>query len=342
MPGVLIVDDSAYVRFVLKDRFRRRGWETCAVADGHAALAALSGFAPDLVTLDVVMPGMDGIETVKAIRALWAGPIIMVSTQTHGGADQTWPALEAGATDFVGKPGPDSPLGDVMDQIITKFEACQAPCPPPGQHRAGAQVPRVPAQAVVVGASTGGPAALARVLRHVEGAPGVPLVIIQHMPQSFTPSLAARLGKILGRPVQESPLAPAKVRWAPGLVVLARGGYHLRMDSSGLWSEQGVRLHGVMPAIDVTAGDGVRVFGAGLCMAILTGMGEDGADSAALCRQAGGTVMVQDPESAVVWGMPQAVLNRGAASKVGSLEDIGRWINEVMHDGRGIFGSGME
>ncbi|POB09815.1 chemotaxis protein CheB [Sulfobacillus sp. hq2] len=340
MPGVLIVDDSAYARFVLKDRFRRLGWETRAVGDGSAAIEAIAQDAPDLVTLDVIMPGMDGIETVKAIRAIWQGPIIMVSSQTHGGADKTWPALEAGASDFVGKPAPDAPLDEVMDQILAKYEACRAPYPPVA-HPSLRERTLNGVQAILIGASTGGPAALARVLTHIEAPIRVPIIIVQHMPSTFTPSLAQRLGKILGHPVYESPLGPEKLPWHSGLVVLARGGYHLRMDSSGVWSEPGARVHGVMPAIDVSGADGVHTFGAGLCMAILTGMGEDGAQSAVSCRQVGGTVLVQDPQTAVVWGMPQAVLNRGAATMMGTLDDIGRWINEVMHNDHGIFRSGM-
>ena len=336
MPVVMIVDDSAYVRFVLKDRFRRRGWEAVGIANGEAAVAELSRLLPDLVTMDVLMPNMDGIETVRAMRALWNGPVIMVSTQTQGGQDLTWRALEAGASDFVGKPSPQEPLDQVIAQIIEKYEVLHRPFS--GKPMLTAYPKRsssaASARVVVIGASTGGPKAVGQVLRQLKAPWAAPVVIVQHMPPNFTASLAQRLSQIIGMPVRESPLTPEIWTWDPGQIILARGGYHLRMNENGLWSEPGARVHGVIPAIDPAALDGVRIFGHEMCLAILTGMGEDGAEAAYQCHQAGGQVIVQDPTTAVVWGMPQSVLNKKAADLVGNLDEIGAWINEVIHYGK--------
>ncbi len=335
MPVVMIVDDSAYVRFVLKDRFRRRGWEAVGIANGEAAVAELSRLLPDLVTMDVLMPNMDGIETVRAMRALWNGPVIMVSTQTQGGQDLTWRALEAGASDFVGKPSPQEPLDHVITQIIEKYEALRRPFNGKNLHavprKSATRAPRP--KAVVIGASTGGPKAIGQVLRHFKAPWYVPVVLVQHMPPNFTASLASRLSQIVGQPVRESPLAPETWGWDPQQIILARGGYHLRLNEGGVWSEPGPRVHGVIPAIDVTALDAVRTFGNAVCLTILTGMGEDGAEAAYQCHQAGGQVVVQDPATAVVWGMPQAALNKTAGDLVAGLDEIGGWLNEVIHHG---------
>ncbi len=338
MPTVMIVDDSAYVRFVLKDRFKRRGWEAVGVSGGEEAMTQFPQLRPDLITMDVLMPNMDGIQTVKAIRARWDGPIIMVSTTTQGGQDMTWRALEAGASDFVGKPSPQEPLDRVITQIIEKFEAIRRPFYGKPIRPLAANLPSlaISTRVVVIGASTGGPKAIGTVLSHFKAPWSIPVVIIQHMPPNFTASLAARLSQIVGVSVKESPLSPDICSWHSGQIILARGGYHLRMNEHGLWSEEGVRVHGVIPAVDTTGLDGVRIFGGDLCMAILTGMGEDGAEAAFGCRQAGGQVMVQDPASAVVWGMPQATINRNAASLVGSLDEIGVWLNEVIHNGKPV------
>ncbi|WP_028963208.1 chemotaxis protein CheB [Sulfobacillus thermosulfidooxidans] len=339
MPAVMIVDDSAYARFVLKDRFKHRGWDVLTVGSGEEALIQVSNFVPDLITMDVLMPHMNGIETVKALRAKWDGPIIMVSSQTQGGADLTWQALEAGASDFVGKPAPTQPLDQIIDQIIAKYEALKTPyvnrmvkVMPSSRPKALPTHTRL----LIIGASTGGPKALARVVKYFQSPWSIPIVIVQHMPASFTASLAARLGQITGIPVRESPLAPQKMPWEPGQIILARGGYHLRLDEHAFWSEPGPRLHGVIPAIDVTGIDGVKAFGQDLCFTILTGMGEDGAEAAYQCHKAGGTVIVQDPATAVVWGMPQATLNKGVGDMVGTLDEIGSWLNEVIHPGFGI------
>ncbi|WP_053960483.1 chemotaxis protein CheB [Sulfobacillus thermosulfidooxidans] len=339
MPAVMIVDDSAYARFVLKDRFKHRGWDVLTVGSGEEALTQLSHFVPDLITMDVLMPHMNGIETVKALRTKWDGPIIMVSSQTQGGADLTWQALDAGASDFVGKPAPAQPLDQIIDQIIAKYEALKTPYANRMVKVAHSSLPKqswVHARLLIIGASTGGPKALARVVKYFRAPWSIPIVIVQHMPASFTTSLAARLGQIIGVPVRESPLAPQKMLWEPGQIILARGGYHLRLNEHACWSEPGPRLHGVIPAIDVTALDGVKAFGQDLCFTILTGMGEDGAEAAYQCHKAGGTVIVQDPTTAVVWGMPQAALNKGAGDMVGTLDEIGSWLNEVIHPELGI------
>lgn len=336
MPRVLIVDDSTFVRYMLQDRFRERGWEPFVASSGEEAVKMLARLSLDLITIDAEMPGLSGIAAISSIRREWGGPIVMISSQTTHGAEKTWESLDAGATDFVGK----LEAGGVVSQIVEKYEACirinrsrQAPVSSSRRMELSWRV-------VVIGAATGGPKTLARILGQIDVPLQTPLIIIQHMPESFTASLAARLGQVMKSPVAPSPLAPEKMAWGENMVVLARGGYQLRMDPAGVWSEPGIRVHGAMPAIDVGAADGVKSFGSRFAMAILTGMGEDGADAAVLCHNAGGMVMVQDPSTAVVWGMPQAVLSRQAATRVGNPDDLGRWINQLAHGDLGALRSG--
>ncbi len=336
---VAIVDDSAYVRYVLKTRLESLGAEVVATfARGEPAIDQVPDLNPDVVTMDVLMPGLGGIETVRQLRNRWPGTIIMVSSQTCEGAAATWDALDAGADDFVAKPTPPYPLDSVMEMIVAKAYALIRPrtafrsrihdlrrperVMPGSGHDAF--------QAMVIGASTGGPRALATVLGALRAPPRIPLLIVQHMPAGFTASFAERLTGQLGFGVQEVPPDGTSIPLLSSSVVLATGGRHLRVSAHRCWSEPGTRLHGVIPAVDVTLLDALESFGSRLGVVILTGMGEDGCRGAIQAHQRGAWVVAEAQETAVVWGMPGAVVQAGAADAVWPLNQIGLWLNDTV------------
>ncbi|PSR31966.1 MAG: hypothetical protein C7B46_16470 [Sulfobacillus benefaciens] len=183
-------------------------------------------------------------------------------------------------------------------------------------------------QAIVIGASTGGPRALATVLGALRAPPRIPLLIVQHMPAGFTASFAERLTVQLGFRVQEVPPDGMPIPLRSSSVVLATGGRHLRVSAHRCWSEPGPRMHGVIPAVDVTLLDAVEAFGSHLGVVILTGMGEDGCRGAIQAHQRGAWVVAEAQDTAVVWGMPGAVAGAGAADAIWPLTRIGRWLHD--------------
>jgi two-component system chemotaxis response regulator CheB len=340
---VVIVDDSAFFRYELGERLAGAGWQVVAsLGSGEEAVRRVPQLNPDLVMMDVVMPGQGGMWAVKVLRRQWGGFILMMSGHSGTGAHATWDALEAGANDFIPKPHPDHSLDDMVALIIERVKAWEqsqrrlssAWAEPDSEAIGGAAAePRmVGLKAVVIGASTGGPQALSSLFTMISGPPKVLLLVVQHMPEGFTTSFAERLGQRLGSLVIESPAAGRKLPVAPSVIV-ARGGQHLRVAPDGVWSEPGARRHGVIPSVDVTVSDAVRTFGRALGVVILTGMGEDGAEGAVMARQAGASVVAESRETALVWGMPRAVAERGAANAVWPIGRIGLWLQQVIQHG---------
>lgn len=335
MPAVLVVDDSAFVRMVFGERWRARGWRVETARDGAEALRLARLSAPDLITMDVEMPGLSGVETVRALRADgFSGRIIMVSGRTVAGAQVTLDALEAGADDFVAKPGHPGEIAGVLDILQEKFHALTAPPLPVGRPAGPAEAPirTTDFEGLVLAASTGGPKALATLL---EGAPRprVRVAIVQHMPPGFTGPFAERLTRIAGWPVVEVPPDGRPVPFQAGQAVLAPGGRHLRLSAGRAWAEGGPRRHGVIPSADVTIEDASAVLGRRLAVVVLTGMGDDGSTPTAQAHRRGATVVVEAPETAVVWGMPGAVVARGGADAVWPLTRIRAWLRRVLAGG---------
>lgn len=332
MPRVVIVDDSPYARSVLGSRLTRRGFDVVTCSRGEEALKVVPRVEPDLVTMDVIMPGMDGLVTVRALRQIWHGPIFMVSGHSDSAGDLMWKALEAGATEFVPKPGPGFPLEDVVATIVKKFSDLMSktltgqvqPESRTEERREGSDL-----QAIVIGASTGGPKALLELFSFLCGVPTVSLIVIQHMPQGFTTSFAGRLAHVAKTAVKESPEPGQSLFFKDHPAVLATGGLHLRLSRERFWSETGERVHGVIPAVDVTLKDAARAFGAQMAAVILTGMGEDGKEGALAVQRAGGLVIAESQETAVVYGMPKAVIEAKAAHHIWPLGRIGQWLSRV-------------
>lgn len=338
---VLIVDDSVVIRRLLTDILGQDPEiEVVGIAaNGRIALQKLTQVNPDLVTLDIEMPDLDGLATLPLLRKDYPKlPVIMFSTLTERGAVAMFEALALGATDYVAKPtnvgSVVAGMESVRDQLIPKIKAL---CPfnitathvarpassrsKPTSVRPINRVHRC--DAVVIGASTGGPQALTTVIKRLPADFPVPIVIVQHMPPVFTRHLANRLKQECALDVRE---ASAGETLRAGDVLIAPGDFHLEIQRQGVSIKtvlnQGSPENSCRPAVDVLFRSAAEVFGPGLCGVVLTGMGQDGRRGAESIVQAGGTVIAQDEESSVVWGMPRAVAEAGLASKVVPLQAI--------------------
>ena len=382
---VLVVDDSAVVRKVVSSVLAAEdGIEVVGTANnGQVALERLEELKPDLVTLDVEMPVLDGVATVRRLRTRHPRlPVIMFSTLTERGARITVEALLAGANEYAAKPSKMGSMAEAMAQIrgdlVPRVRALCAPrtAPPPRQpdrtspvgepsptqptqptqparptlmHRPVAGVRRPPqaaprrassprptpsrppqrprraipgrVDAVVVGSSTGGPNALAELLGAVPADLPVPMVIVQHMPPTFTRMLAERLDTVCPLSVQEAyDGAPVE----PGRVWLAPGGRHLQVRGEGttLRLSDGPPENSCRPAVDVLFRSAAAAWGGGVLAVVLTGMGYDGLKGGEVIVAEGGHVLAQDEASSVVWGMPGAVAQAGVAETVAPVPQL--------------------
>ena len=344
---VLVVDDSVVVRrLVTLALGEHEDVEVAGVAaNGQIALAKVEQLAPDVVTMDVEMPVLDGIATVRALRA--AGhrmPIIMFSTLTERGAAATLDALAAGATDYVTKPTGHASVQEAVERVgadllprIRALAGRRAVARAgPRAAAAGARAQRgtgpvrlLPApgrgtvRAVVVGSSTGGPEALSQVIRGLGDALPVPVVVVQHMPPVFTGQLAARLDRLGPSTVLE--VAGGEVL-APGTVYVAPGDHHLELVRSGnvvrTRLHQGPPVNYCRPSVDVLFASAAQAYGRDVLAVVLTGMGADGRDGSAAVLAAGGRVLAQDEATSVVWGMPGAVVTGPGAHAVLPLSEV--------------------
>jgi two-component system chemotaxis response regulator CheB len=353
---VMVVDDSVVVRKIVTDVLSADpDIEVVGTAvNGRIAVGKLDQLKPDLVTMDIEMPEMNGIEAVRAIRGGVGGqvhsrlPIVMFSTLTERGASATLDALSAGANDYVTKPANVGSVGQSMEsvrlQLIPKIKAltgrpvssspagAAAPLrlPPPAAPRTG---PGKKPAVLVIGSSTGGPEALARVLPQLPASLPVPVLLVQHMPPVFTRQFAQRLDRLCPlRVVEASDGTPL----TPGTVHLAPGDHHLVVRSSGSRDgrpglhtglNQGPPENFCRPAVDPLFRSAVAAFDGAVLAVVLTGMGSDGRNGAGEIRAAGGTVLVQDQNTSVVWGMPGAITQAGYADEVLPLDRIPEAIN---------------
>ncbi|HEY1401057.1 MAG TPA: chemotaxis response regulator protein-glutamate methylesterase [Terriglobales bacterium] len=329
---VLIVDDSVVVRQVLSE-FLRSDPEIEIVgtaSSGSLALSLIPQLKPDLVTLDLEMPGMDGLETLAGIRKLSPRlPVIMFSTFTERGAAITLEALSRGATDYVTKPSQtgsaDGARQRVRDELIPKIKSLCAPRVPFRLPVAtiAPKGARVPIDIVAIGTSTGGPNALADLIPQFPADFPVPIVIVQHMPPMFTRQLAERLNALTPLLVQE---AQEGKKLTAGQVWIAPGDYHMtvarRASGVVLTMNQRPSEQACRPSVDVLFRSVAETFGAHALAVVLTGMGADGTRGAQAIREAGGEVIVQDEATSVIWGMPGSVVAAGQADRICPLRFI--------------------
>jgi two-component system, chemotaxis family, protein-glutamate methylesterase/glutaminase len=337
---VLIVDDSAVMRSLLRSVLEPVFEVVGNAADGESAIAAVQALHPDLVLLDVEMPVMDGLATLRKLRSLGHRlPVVMCSSLTRRGARVTIEALASGASDYVAKPesqsGPAAARKALAAELLPKISALAATIPAqpvvargfrsslpvaesltPAVPESTASVPSV----VVVGVSTGGPAALDVMLPSFPADFPLPILVVQHMPELFTRLLAERLSPRCPLPVKEA-VEGAPVR--PGCISIARGNRHLQIRSAaGAGSSPVLHLtqtppeNHCRPAVDVLFRSAAAVYGAGVLAIVLTGMGSDLLAGAQLIRAHGGTVLAQDQATSVIWGMPGAVVRAGLAQRV--------------------------
>lgn len=326
---VLIVDDSVVIRRLVSDCLA--GDPDLEVvgtaADGQIALAKIPQLNPDIVTLDVEMPVMDGLQTVSAIRKTYAKlPIIMFSTLTERGGVSTLDALSRGANDYVTKPANVGNVAMSIERVradlIPKIKSlCRRSAPEvvscPIIRKPSATNFSARLDVLAIGVSTGGPNALAAMMPGLSKKFPVPILIVQHMPALFTRMLAERLEAVTGMPAREG-VADAVLR--PGEIWVAPGGHHMDLEKT----PAGVRLrihdappeNSCRPAVDVLFRSVAKVYGSASLAVVLTGMGQDGLRGCEDIRQAGGQVLAQDEATSVVWGMPGAVVGAGLAHDV--------------------------
>jgi two-component system chemotaxis response regulator CheB len=346
---LLIVDDSALMRRLLTDIFAAAGdFEVAVARDGPEALGMLTAFAPDVVTLDIHMPQMDGLACLDRIMVLRPCPVVMVSALTAEGADETLEAMALGAVDFLPKPkgAVSLEIGAIAGDLVAKVRAAASARIPRSarlrervraatQNVLGGTKPhmaiRLPAPApfpfartgedaglVLVGCSTGGPPALDVLLGELPADFPYPILIAQHMPASFTGPLARRLDRLCALTVSE---VTQTTPLLPGHAYIARG------DADVLVSRRGTALvalpapigaeHYWHPSVDRMVESAMRAVAPDRLVGVLmTGMGNDGAKAMANLERQGGTTLAEAEETAVVWGMPGSLVARGGASAV--------------------------
>ena len=340
---VLIVDDSAVARDLLERALSRDpDIEVVGKAsDAFAARDKIVFLKPDVITLDVEMPRMDGIEFLKRLMAQFPIPTVVVSAVTAEGSRKALDALDAGAIEVVGKPSAMNPnaLSDMIAELVEKVKAAAgadlskikavAAANAVTKVRPRSKLPAAAAGArsrrlIAIGASTGGTTAIRRI---VEAFPAdtPPVVIVQHMPPVFTGMFAEALDKSSAMTVREAEDGMPLVH---GLVLVAPGDRHLRIAADGDgWvarCSDGPKVSGHRPSVDVLFNSVAAVAGSDAVAALLTGMGRDGADGMLAILNAGGRCIAQDEASSVVWGMPREAWSAGAAEKLVPLDSIAR------------------
>jgi len=351
---ILVVDDSVVIRKVLGEALAADPEIEVAAtaADGNIALAKIPQIHPDLVTLDVEMPGRSGIETLAEIRKLYPKlPVIMFSTLTERGASVTLDALSLGASDYVTKPSNTGSVeqtrAKIRAELIPKIKGlCRRmppPAPPQAKPRTSARpvvVPRFAStsriELLAIGTSTGGPNALAVVLPRLPKDLPVPVVIVQHMPPLFTRFLADRLDKQCAIRIREG--SPGELL-KPGVAWIAPGDFHMTI-AKGDSKEYRLRMNqdppenSCRPAVDVLFRSVARSFGPNVLGVVLTGMGSDGVRGSEDIKAAGGQVLVQDEATSVVWGMPGQVAAAGLADAILPLEEVAVEIDRRVRSSR--------
>jgi two-component system, chemotaxis family, protein-glutamate methylesterase/glutaminase len=325
---VLVVDDSAFARKVMREVLQSSPEiEVVGVArDGLEALERIALLAPDVVTLDLVMPNLDGVGVLEASPATGKARFIIVSTSDRE-SELGVRALQAGAIELVHKPTAlaTEQLYELRDELVRKVKAAAAARTPLPQPRPPTPLCGPPARVrlVAVGTSTGGPQALTRLLTAMPADFPVPIVVALHIPAGYTYELAKRVDEASAIDVEE---ASDGLELRPGLAIIARGGIHLTLLRSAdtalcrLVDEPRSSAHA--PSVDVLFRSAAEAFGAATLGVVLTGMGDDGLLGSRSIHQAGGQILTQTEESCVVYGMPRCVHDAGLSAAEASIEGM--------------------
>ncbi len=332
---VLVVDDSVVIRRLVTHALEPEpDLEVVGfAANGGIALSRIPQVNPDVVTLDIEMPEMDGLETLRHLRREHPEiRVVMFSTLTERGAAITLEALALGADDYVAKVSNqgslDRSLVRLREELVPKirqfffFSTAGSPKPPPPPAALPHPLWCAP-RAVAIGVSTGGPNALGRVLPEFPADFPLPVLVVQHMPAMFTRLLAERLSASCRLPVHEA--ADGEIV-APGTILIAPGDFHMRVaPAAGAFRirlDQSPPLNSCRPAVDALFASLAETYGAAVTAAVLTGMGQDGLRGAQLLKAGGACVIAQDEATSVVWGMPGAVVGAGLADAVLPLDQV--------------------
>lgn len=358
----LVVDDSGFFRRRIKEMLNADpAIEVVGEAgNGQEAIGQVEALKPDVITMDIEMPVMDGIQAVRRIMHQHPTPVLMFSSLTYEGAKATLDALEAGAVDFLPKrfadistdadaakrelqnrvrtlgrraagamrtaaPRPAAPPRPTTREPVRPARPAPAPAPRPERpaEEAGPALRASDLDLVVIGASTGGPAALQKILTKLPGSFPVPILLIQHMPANFTAAFAERVNELC--PLQVSEAKDGDVL-RPGKVLLAPGGKQLGVRRSAgtlsVYTFEPTADQFYRPSVDIAFTEASRACGRRMLGIVLTGMGADGAQGAKLLKQAGAKVWAQDEATSVIYGMPAAVARAGLADKVLALDAV--------------------
>lgn len=334
MIKVLVVDDSAFMRKLLSDMFTAEPDFTVVdtARNGKDAIEKAKWLKPDVITMDVEMPIMDGIKALEVIMRETPTPIVMVSSLTRAGADATIRALELGAVEFVAKTaGPISSITGIKTEILSK---CRAAAKVNVVRMAkildkpAAVLPQITLQSgndrvIAIGTSTGGPRALQEIITKLPGNLPCGIVIVQHMPPGFTKSLSDRLNSLSSLTVKE---AEQNDVIRPGLVLIAPGDYHMTVENDGnkkiIRLNQNSPIGGHRPAVDPLFESVAKCYGKGALGVILTGMGHDGAKGMQTIKRQQGSTIAEDQSTTVVFGMPKSAIELGVIDKVVPLPGV--------------------
>ncbi len=330
---VLIVDDSAIVRKIFSEELSKYpDIEVIGAApDPYVARDKIVSLKPDVITLDIEMPRMDGLTFLKKLMKYYPVPTIIVSSLTPKGGKLTLEAMDIGAVDVIGKPGTAYSVGDMSVQLVEKIRAASRVTLTRREsvsvdNAADSEPIKALSQTtnkiIAIGASTGGTEALKKVLvKMPPNSPGI--IIVQHMPANFTKAFASRLNDICQISVKEAEDNDSVI---PGTALVAPGNFHMILRRSGaryyVEIKTGPMVHHQRPAVDVLFKSTAQYAGANAIGVILTGMGADGAAGLLEMKKKGASTIAQDEKSCIVFGMPKEAIKLGAADKVVSLEMI--------------------
>lgn len=344
MPGsqqmirVLVVDDSALMRKLIPQMLERESsiHVVGTAMDGAFALKKIDELRPDAITLDLEMPRMDGIETLRQIMRHQQVPVVVVSSHTREGASTTFKALHMGAFDFVAKPENVLAAGmsEIAVELVAKIKAAVASpfrrqVPLASTTVVSKRKPRRPtvsgpiSKVVAIGISTGGPNSLEYMLSQIPGDFPAAIMVVQHMPAGFTDTFARRLQESCELEVKE---AQSGDLIAAGRVLICPGDRHMRARRMPLGDvvvlSDDAKVNGHRPSVDVLFRSVAQEFGSDTVGLLMTGMGEDGAEGLGVLKAAGAMTIAQDEASSIVFGMPRAAIERGYATRVVSLDAL--------------------
>ena len=328
-PRIVVADDSGFMRRLLSHALEEAGFDVVAVAkDGDEALAACAAHRPDVLSLDLAMPGKHGLDVLKALKAQ-GSPIrvVVVSAFSPAYGARAVDALALGAFELVAKPAAGEPLATFLTELADKMRLAAGsrvtaapvrPVAPVAPARVASHVSRA-TKMVVIACSTGGPRALGELLPKLPGRLGTGTLIVQHMPPGFTGSLAERLDRASKLTVKE---AAGGERLDAATALLAPGGSHLRLVENGTRLSDEPAVGGLRPRADLTIADAANIYGDKLLLVVLTGMGKDGLEGAKEVRRRGGRILAEAESTCTVYGMPRAVVEADLADNVLPLHEL--------------------